>query len=905
MNKYFLIFTLLLVCISTPWAYSQEGAAGAVPAGGDKVEKDKVWTAHEIRLIDKSDEIVAVLPNGMVAMVKENHTAPVAAVRLYVRAGSIYEEQHLGAGLSHLFEHLLAAGETKNRTEEQSRKLIQQIGAKYNAYTSKARTCYHLTVPAQHVGTALSLIADWVTRPTFPDAAFEREWGVVQRELEMRATDPDQQIWKLFDELRYKVHPGRYPVIGHQTIVKQLTREDIFGYYQRMYVPDNCVIAIAGDINAGEMLEAIKQEFSDFTRRAKVNIVLPEEPAITAPRQIVKVFPAMQGPAKLRIGFPSFKLQHEDLYALDTLANIMGEGKSSRLYQSLREDKQLVFSVSAANYTPHWAEGTFIVMCELAPANVSKTQRAIWVEIEKIQKEGVSAAELARAKKQLQSEHIRSHQTAEQQGSTMAEDYLATGDPHFSDHYVANMQKVSVEQVQAMAQKYFVAQKQLTLVLTPAALPVDQEDEQKEAGESEIKKITLDNGLRVLLKRNPTVPLVSMQLYVGGGLVDETEANNGLTNLMCLLSTKGTANYSAKQIVEYFDGISGTTGCGNNTYFYILEIMREDFAEAFDIFREVVIEPVFHAEELAKLKPVIIASIDKIEDSWPLAGRRFFREKFFSNSPYKRLRIGTKESVPNITRDQIVSFHQQTTVGGRSVLAVFGDIDLEAAEKVIREKFSVMGKGEPLDLNKFASDEPVKEPRMFVKQTEKNGATVHVAFAGMKLTDIQDRYPMEVLTEIVGSNTGWLHELLRGKQLVYYAWGYSFPALLPGYVVATAQCEADKAPQVMELIQEQMAKAARGEFTEDEIALAKSNLINAEVLTKLTNADAAASACLDELYYLDYNWSKGYADRIMALTQADVQNVGRKYLTQPQTVTINSSKPELFEQADQKTTTPK
>lgn len=324
---------------------------------------EQPWTARESRLIDKPDEIVARLENGMAAIVKENHTAPVAAVRLYVRTGSIYEEEYLGSGISHLFEHLLAGAATKTRSEDESRKLIQQIGARYNAYTTKDVTCYFLTVPSQHVGTALNLIADWVTRPLLADVntidqvAFEREWGVVQRELEMKTSDPMRQFYRLYDEIRYHVHPARYPVIGHQRLVQRVTKEDIVSYYQRKYVPDNVVISIAGDINAEEMLGAIKKEFSDFERRSIASSTLPQEPPVTAPRKLVKVMEEMRGPAMMMVGYPSFKLQDADLYALDTLATILGEGQSSRLYRALREQQQLVLSVSSWNYTPDWERG--------------------------------------------------------------------------------------------------------------------------------------------------------------------------------------------------------------------------------------------------------------------------------------------------------------------------------------------------------------------------------------------------------------------------------------------------------------------------------------------------------------------------------------------------------------------
>ena len=876
--------------------YAPQASADEKSKPEKEVEAKAPWTAQQFNLFDKPDELVEVLDNGMVAIVKENHTAPVAAVRLYVRAGSIYEGNHLGAGLSHLFEHLLAAGATKNRSEEESRKLIEKIGAHYNAYTSKARTCYHLTVPALHVGTALNLIADWVTRPTFPEDAFKREWGVVQRELEMGATDPDRMMWHLFDELRYKVHPGRFPVIGYQSIVQQLTREEILAYYHKMYVPDNCVIVIGGDINAREMLQAIRKEFADFKRKANPNIVLPVEPEVTAPREIIKIFPAMQGPAKMQIGFPSFKLQHKDLYALDTLAKILGEGKSSRLYRHLLEEKQLLLSVTASNYTPYWAKGTFMIMCELDPAKVEPARAAIWEELERIKKKGISAEELARAKRQQQVGHIRSHQTAEQQAATMAEDYLATGDPHFSDHYVANMQKVTAAEVQNMASKYLVKDKQLTLILTAKPLGPSGAEEQKKAGESPIKIITLDNGLRVLLKRNPAVPLVNVQLYTSGGLLEETKANNGLTNFMTQLATKGTKNYTNQQIVDYFDGIGGNiqAGCGNNTYFYQMEIMKQDFEKAFGIFSEIVLQPTFPAEEINKLKPLILAAIEQIHNSWPAEGARFFREKFFVNSPYQRTTLGTAESVQAINREQIVNFHKENTVGACSVLAIFGDIEPEKCEQIVREKFAGMPKGKSLDLSKFPAEPPIQKERFFVEKTPKQGATVHVGFPGLKLTDVQDRYPLDVLTQIIGSNTGWLHELLRGKQLVYYAWGFSFAGLAPGYIAATAQCESEKVPEVLRLIQEQLQKAAQGKITEEEIDRAKNKLINSEILNKQTNADAAMTAALDELYGFGYKWSEGQADRILAVTLAEVQRVAKQYLSAPPTITINTSKPEIL-----------
>ncbi|OQA00965.1 MAG: Peptidase M16 inactive domain protein [Planctomycetes bacterium ADurb.Bin412] len=150
------------------------------------------------------------------------------------------------------------------------------------------------------------------------------------------------------------------------------------------------------------------------------------------------------------------------------------------------------------------------------------------------------------------------------------------------------------------------------------------------------------------------------------------------------------------------------------------------------------------------------------------------------------------------------------------------------------------------------------------------------------------------MIEIIGSLNGRIFTQLRGMQLVYDARCFSFPGVTPGYLAAMAQCEAEKVPQVIQLLQDQLAKAARGEFTEAEIADAKNNRINSEVLGKQTNADAAMTATLDEIYNLGYNWSENNADRIMAVTLADIQRVAQKYLSGSPTITVITSQPEIF-----------
>ena len=859
-------------------------------------ENASTWTSKEFRIIDEPGDIVAKLGNGLTVIVKENHSAPIAAVRVHVKAGSIYEGEHLGAGLSHLFEHLLAGGTTSDLTEEQSKEIIEQTGAKFNASTSKGVTQYFLTVPSRHVGVALSTLASWVTRPTFPENEFSREWGVVQRELEMGATDVDREEWKLLDELRYRVHPAKYPVIGHQEILQALTRQQIMDYYNTMYIPDHCVVAIVGDIDAEKMLEEIKKEFSDFKRRFVPTINLPEEPEVSSPRKIEKVLPFMQGPARLTVGFPSIDILHPDLYALDTLAGILGNGNSSRLYQKLREEKQLVIGVSSFNYTPDYADGTFAIQCILDQNNIDKTIDEIWAVLNDIKSKGVSAEELNRTKKQLQVSHIRSYQTAEQIASTMANDYLSTGDTKFSEHYVENMQKVTAAEVQQMAQKYFNSKKQLSLILSGTPLAKKNNNKAQAGKQSAIKKIVLENGLRVLLKRDPTTPLVNMRFMTKGGLIDETDANNGITDMAVSLAIKGTKSYSNNDIVKYFDNVGGYVSpeCGNNTFGFSAEVMNSDFEKAFDVFSEIVLQPTFPDDQLNRLKPEKLALLSQVKNSWQHEAARHFRASFYTNSPYKRSKYGNQQAINSFTHQQVAEHYNSLIQAKRSVVAIFGDIDMKKAEELVRARFAGVNAGNEIDLEKYATDTNDNK-RVIVQKTEKNGSTVVIGIPGMRLIDTTDVYPMEVINQIMGSYTGWLFNILRGKSLVYYAYSTDFKGYMPGYIMATAQCEADKAPEVISIIEQQLNKAAKGEISDEEISNAKSNLVNSEVFKRLTISESTMNAVIDELYFNDCNYSNGNPDRYMSVTPEQVRNIAKKYFSQPRTITVNTSKPELIE----------
>src|SRR5260370_32763003 len=187
-----------------------------------------------------------VLPNGLTIIVQEDHSAPVASVQAWCATGSIHEDQHLGAGLSHILEHMLFKG-TKTRSTNVIAQKIQDVGGYINAYTSFDRTVFWIDVPKDGVATALDVLADAMMNSTLPPAEYLKEQEVIRREFAMNLDDPDRMTGQLLFATAYQRHPYRLPLIGQMEVYNQLTQEQVMLYYKTRYVPNNLTFIVAGE----------------------------------------------------------------------------------------------------------------------------------------------------------------------------------------------------------------------------------------------------------------------------------------------------------------------------------------------------------------------------------------------------------------------------------------------------------------------------------------------------------------------------------------------------------------------------------------------------------------------------------------------------------------------------------
>src|SRR3954470_19390045 len=199
-----------------------------------------------------------VLPNGLTLIIKRDSSAALASVQVWVKTGSIHEENHLGAGLSHFLEHMLFKG-TERRAGREISATVQAHGGYINAYTTFDRTVYYIDVPSSHTSVAIDLLADATLHSTLPADEIATEKEVILREIDMCLDDPDQRLSQALFETAFRTHPYRQPIIGHRDVFAACTRDDLVGYYRSRYVPNNLVVVIVGDFDPVATRAAIEE----------------------------------------------------------------------------------------------------------------------------------------------------------------------------------------------------------------------------------------------------------------------------------------------------------------------------------------------------------------------------------------------------------------------------------------------------------------------------------------------------------------------------------------------------------------------------------------------------------------------------------------------------------------------
>ena len=790
--------------------------------------------------------------------------------------GSINEGKWMGAGMSHVLEHMLFKG-TTTRGAGRIDQEVQDAGGYMNAYTSFDRTVYYIDVPNTGAKVAVDILCDIMQHATLPADEMAKEKQVILREMDMNQDEPGRRSGRRLFETAYTKSPYRFTIIGYPDIYNELQQGDIEAYYRERYAPNNVFFVVVGDIKADEVVAQIQGAYAKAKAKAIAPVVLPEEPRQTAPREIVEEAPIELGHVHMSWHIP--ELRHPDVAILDVLAVVLGNGRSSRLYQELREKQGLTHSVDAWTYSP--GNPGLIGISALVDADKFAAARdAALAEVERLKLHLIAPEEISKAIKQFVSATLATRKTMQGQAQDLGGSYLAANDLNFSERYLAAVKRVTPLDLQRVAREYLTPGNRTLYALLPTGTAPKQTHIGNEASDQPIQKFELANGLRLLVKENHRLPFVEFRVVFKGGVLAESAENSGLTQLTGKMLLKGTTTRSAEEIARAIESVGGSLDNfgGNNSFGVSAEVLNSDFDTGLQLVADVLLNPVFPAPALEREREIQLAGIKSQRDQLLRSAGIGMRRALFGNVGYGLDTLGSEASVQALKVAQLQAFHQRLTVPNNCVLAIFGDVKAESVKAAVEKVFGKWPAGEAA-LTRLPASEPLKEIKRVTEIRDKKQAVLLIGFPGTTVGNA-DRYALELLQEACSDLGSRLFLRIRENLgLAYYVGAQNFLGLAPGYFAFYVGTMPEKVALVeKELLREAELLRLEG-LTAEELKRAKAKIIGQKKISRQDLGGLAMATALDELYGLGFAHSDMDDARYEAVTLAEIKTVARKYLT--------------------------
>ncbi|OYW36115.1 MAG: peptidase M16 [Hydrogenophilales bacterium 12-61-10] len=412
------------------------------------------------------------LDNGMRVIVQEDHRAPVMVSQVWYRAGSM-DEFNGTTGVAHVLEHMMFKG-TRTVPPGEFSKKIAAAGGRENAFTSRDHTAYFQQMQKDWLELSMQLEADRMANLVISDELFAKEIQVVMEERRLRTDDqPQSVVYERLMANAYQTHPYRRPIIGWMDDLQNMTGQDARDWYARWYAPNNATLVVAGDVQADAVIALAKKYFGAMPARALPERKPQREPAQIGGKRIEVKAPAQLPYLLMAWHAPALRDWQKDTapYALQILAGVLSGNDSARLQKSLVKTQQVAVNASAGYDAVSRGPGMFMIDATPAPGKTTdELEKAIRGQIERIQRDGVSEAELARVKAQVIAADVYQRDSLFYQAMQLGEYVTAGLPPEALAHRVDKLRTVSAGEVQAAAKQWLQDDQLSVGILDPQAL---------------------------------------------------------------------------------------------------------------------------------------------------------------------------------------------------------------------------------------------------------------------------------------------------------------------------------------------------------------------------------------------------------------------------------------------------
>ncbi len=861
------------------------------------------------------------LKNGLDVILVEDRRLPLAAVDLWYHVGPANEKPDR-TGFAHLFEHVMFQS-SRHVPEDTYFKFLEAAGAsEINGTTNFDRTNYFETVPSNQLELALWLESDRMgfLLDQINEESLANQRDVVRNERRQGENAPYELVEEgLFHTIFPKGHPYYGVVIGSHADIESAELEEVRDFFKQYYTPNNASLVIVGDIDKAKTKALVEKYFGTIKPGKPVPKPNAMTPPITEERRKT-VTDKVELP-RVYMGWltaPFFKPGDAEA---DMAAQILGGGKSSRLYKKLVYEKQIAQDVSAQQQSMQLTSVFEIVATAKPGVKPEELEKAIDEELDNFRKNGPTAEEMERARNTIQTQTIRGLENLGGFGGVadrlnMYNHYLGT--PDYLAQDLARYDKATAADVQKLVTETLANNKRAVVYGVPGEkvvedVPKRPAPEKKEEAKEQTpdpepwrakppkaepasaflapvpQRMTLPNGLTVLVVEQHKLPVVAANLVVLSGSDANPPDKPGLASFTADMLDEGTGKRSTLELADDIAQIGAqlSSASSSDSSSVSVRVLKKNIDPAFELLSDVALDPAFAQNELDRVRKQRLVQLLQLRDNPnQLASRVFYRVVFGSKHPYGNIDLGTEESNKGITREELQSFWKTSYVPANAALVIAGDITASEARALAEKYFGKWQGTKPASKLEAASNALTRH----IVIVDKPGAPqtqIRVGQIGLARND-PDYVPVSVMNAALGGNfSSRINLNLREKH------GYTYGAFsvfsyrrVPGPFFIGGGIRTDAtAPAVREVFNE--VERLRSEpVTPEELALAKDSI--ARSLPGLFETTVSTASTIGSLfvYNLPLDYYRSLPAKIDAVTAADVQQMAKKYLTPESMVVV-------------------
>ncbi len=840
-----------------------------------------------------------VLPNGLTVLVRRDASAPVVAIVTYVLAG-YFDEHDDVVGIAHVLEHMYFKGTPRRGVGEIARQ-TKAVGGYLNAATIYDHTVYYTVLPASGFAAGLDVQFDAYANSLIDPEELARELEVIIQEAKRKSDNPGAVASETLYELLHDRHRIRRWRIGREPGLRALDRDAMMTFYRNFYHPGNTVLTIVGDVAPDAVMREVVSRYGALSGGSPSRDVGPADHA--PPGFRYREWEGDIGQTQLAMGWRTPATLDAATPALDMLATVLGSGRASRLYRGVREQK-LASSVSAYNYTPT-SLGVFVVHAETPPERAADAARAIWAQLRAVRENGVSDAELARARRVYESRWVRRLEDMEGQANYLAE-WEALGDWREGERYLERALSVTADELRSLANQ-FLDPRQASIVLyrpagsepvaadaaamralldaapdadvepagpPPVGAPAVHAALRAEREENGVRVYRTANGVPVLVKRKSGA-LLHAGAYFLGGASQESDEHAGLTTMLVRAAVKGTARRSAAQIAEEGEFLGGSVGgaAGSESFGWSISVPGRHGADALALLADVVQHATIPATALDTERTIALADLAALKDDMFRYPMRLATMAAWAGHAYGIPASGDEHTLPLITSGMVREWHRRRVIEGAATIVLVGDADPDALAALAAHSFGALRGGETEQLTAPTWPSALVQR---LERREKAQTALAMLFPGPSRTD-DARFAAAMIAGVASGLGGRFFDELRDKQsLGYTVHAFASERALAGTFGAYIATSPDKEDVARAGLLREFARLRDDVVTPAELAQAQTYAIGTHAISQQSGGTVLGQMA-DAWMFGDLRELGEFDGRVRSVTAAAMRQIARAY----------------------------